>query len=457
MSVTRTTIVVLTVWAAVILAGSMTGFAADEAKTTNTAAKVKAAAGRQPKPTTRPAKTPEPTAADAAKVKPGGGPGIRLWDTGRTVTKKHYGMARQWAYRNEWKLVPYGKTDYKFKGDAMLEGESFFLSFHSTMRDAVMLCAKIPPNNLVKNHRAKTVWPGRHNEFYRAYKSKGGGNVYGEGNDMTKFRIKKYDKNEIIVQASSNLTRGVVVTTVYRTLAGRHWLEITPVRATSQGMHGETRIVVGPEGQADGGDYVADTLKMPRNKTSYLSPKAKMMLNLQIRLYGGVPSTGHYVWVMTWPDTKQAKPYFYNHVGGDPAGWNHIGEGYPPIWTAPFAHYGKGKNAKIVVGCLNNLENWNYERVNKQIAAGDDYTSSRKAPYPGKWRLTGCVDGKYYTQTIVQTGTDGKFTFRSPVSGTLEYLLMYLYDRTDKTPGNISTPMDIYRQGILPKPSKKSK
>lgn len=71
--------------------------------------------------------------------------------------------------------------------------------------------------------------------------------------------------------------------------------------------------------------------------------------------------------------------------------------------------------------------------------------------YPGKWRMIGCIDGKYYTQKITVTKSDvGKsdFTFRCPAAGTLEYIVFYLYDRTDQTPKDVQTIMDIYRQAI---------
>lgn len=46
----------------------------------------------------------------------------------------------------------------------------------------------------------------------------------------------------------------------------------------------------------------------------------------------------------------------------------------------------------------------------------------------------------------VKMEADQPFTFHSPVKGTLDYLLMYLWDRTDKTPKSVWTPMDVYRE-----------
>ncbi len=40
------------------------------------------------------------------------------------------------------------------------------------------------------------------------------------------------------------------------------------------------------------------------------------------------------------------------------------------------------------------------------------------------------------------------FSFTCPAAGTLEYLITYLVERTDETPSDVSTPMDIYREAI---------
>lgn len=40
------------------------------------------------------------------------------------------------------------------------------------------------------------------------------------------------------------------------------------------------------------------------------------------------------------------------------------------------------------------------------------------------------------------------FTFRAPLKGTLDYLLVYLWERTDATPKSVWTPMDVYREAV---------
>ena len=48
----------------------------------------------------------------------------------------------------------------------------------------------------------------------------------------------------------------------------------------------------------------------------------------------------------------------------------------------------------------------------------------------------------------VQVEPGQPFTFRSPGDGKLDYVLLYLWDRTAKTPRSVWTPMDVYRQAI---------
>ena len=99
---------------------------------------------------------------------------------------------------------------------------------------------------------------------------------------------------------------------------------------------------------------------------------------------------------------------------------------------------------RVILGVVNQKNVFVHEEPNQHIDAGSTYTSSFTPPIPGRWRMSGRVDGEYYTSDVY----DGDFTFTSPVSGILEVLLMYLYDRTGETPADVNTPMDIYRETI---------
>ena len=53
-----------------------------------------------------------------------------------------------------------------------------------------------------------------------------------------------------------------------------------------------------------------------------------------------------------------------------------------------------------------------------------------------------------YLHKRVQVKAGQPFTFRSPVKGKLDYVLVYLWDRTDQTPKSLFTPMDVYREAV---------
>jgi len=101
-----------------------------------------------------------------------------------------------------------------------------------------------------------------------------------------------------------------------------------------------------------------------------------------------------------------------------------------------------------VIGVLRFKDIWKREDVYKPIKAGETYTTRFKAPYAGKWRIFWCISNEtFLTEADVDKGAT--FHFTSPKNGTLEYVVMYMYDRNEKTPKEIKTPMDVYRETIL--------
>jgi hypothetical protein len=83
--------------------------------------------------------------------------------------------------------------------------------------------------------------------------------------------------------------------------------------------------------------------------------------------------------------------------------------------------------------------------ISVPLTANVPYTFN-PAPYPivkGLWRISGRVNGVYYTNNV--TDVDN-IQFVSPVSGTLQALELYLYDKTAETPMSVTTPMDVYRE-----------
>ncbi len=486
MSVTRTTSVLLAALAAVILAspdfGELSraagGFAADKAKATNkSAGRIKVA-----------------NAKPAAKVKSEGykplKPGtVRIWDTNRKYTHFYVGFVA-WKDRAMWTQVPYGKTGHKFKGEAVMENDNMFLFLHSGKQSGPILYAKLGKGK----HSI-------HNALYRVW-WEDGGKVHHYDTPPRENRIEKNNAGEAVIvnlAAGHNFTKSnklygkMINAGRYRILGGRHWLEVTPVKgkkADEMGYHGEARVMLVPD-YKNGNDYVfdstenryatygrhgspdepvlpsrrADTVRAATDRPGWGSypmtpPGSKMLIDLQM-------SGGQFMWTMTYPSWKVAKPYINWCVGGRLDRW-------PPwrgrrdrggnVWSAPYGCFG---NQKIVVGVLNSPGSWHPEVVGtplkggfvdgKPVQAGEKYTCKWKARYAGKWRMTARFrddkapgKGRYYSQQATMD-KGGKFVFTCPAAGKLEYIILYLYDRTDKTPPEVGTPMDVYRETITGK------
>ena len=454
MSVTRTTSVVLAVLAAVILASSVGVFADDENRPAK-ARKLIAGATIGPKGT-------------GYKPLPKGK--VRIWDT----MAKRSSFDAGWKGRNKWVQVPYGKLDYKFQGDPFLEGHNFWVAMRSRGRSGISFFAKMDA----------TGAPSSHVKVYRSYdapvtlsdgKYRGGerpGKLRCYGGLLARVKILKNQAGELVVESNATphvrpgFKKGysVNVSTTYRISGGKSWVEIKPVRQVSElGLHGETRLAVCPEAGRNGADAVADSWKHPATAVINMPTTSKMMFDYMI--------DRDVLLVMTWPNPAKAKPYNINCTGGATKGWGRIGEGSSPkIISSPFARFGDEKEP-VYIGILVHGY-WMYQKTDRPVKAGQTIAGNWKWPlvpwrgqhirgsrwrhgkpwmptYPGKWRLTGCIDGKYYTQEVLVTKADTKkdaFSFTAPVAGKLEYLIFYLYDRTDQTPKDISTPMDIYRQ-----------
>jgi len=390
---------------------------------------------------------------------------VRIWDTTQKHTAKHYAMVA-WKDRAAWTPVAPGTTDYRFRGDCALEGENFWVSLHSSRHDSVFLYAKTDEQGT----------PGRHNELYRVFDTPNGLRNYGSGSQLC--RILKNTPQEVVVQSEAiTYERGgfkTTVTTAYRLLGGKPWLEIRPVKqADEQGMHGESRFVLAPEAAGDGGDFVDDCLKRPANYVCRVPNAATMLLDLIM--------DDDTIWLLTagqapkgtrlnWPGTRF---YAGNAPGGWHAGWSRIGEGNcGRVWTAPFALFA---GQPVYIGIFR-IGYWHYQHVDRKVAEGKPVVLHWRVPYtrqvksspfkpggawhplyPGTWRLVACIDGRYHTVPVTiaaEQAASTSLTFQSPATGVLEHALFYLYDRTDETPASVWTPMDVYRATAAPRPRK---
>ena len=381
---------------------------------------------------------------------------VKIWDLNKKYDYKHYGFTDQWNDRANWTQVPYGTIDYIFNGDCAVEGENFWLSLHSSPYDAVFLYAKV-------NEEGE---PSRHNELYRSWDTPNGLRNYGGGSQLVE--ILKNKPSEVMVYSEAiTYERGGYVTTVtnsYRALAGKPCLEIRPIsQASEQGMHGESRIHISPEMGSGGVDYVVDSLKHGLGgggERVYHPDNSIMLIDLIM--------DADLIWTMNWKNPRHLKARSDTAYDGWPSGWNHIGDNYDEInriITSPFVYY---DNEPLVIGILYK-KYWHFQNINQPITKDVPFAGTwtraydRLWPYetthpgvgspwvpgyPGKYRITGCVDGEYYTNEIDIVTPSADFSFTSPVSGTLEYLVIYMYDSTGSTPSDVYTPMDIYRETI---------
>ena len=167
------------------------------------------------------------------------------------------------------------------------------------------------------------------------------------------------------------------------------------------------------------------------------------------------------MWTMAYRSWKVTKPYLNWAPTGRLDRWPPWQEGplkrnwENRVWSACYGCFG---GEKIVVGVVNSPGSWHPEIVGtplkdgkvdgKPVEAGEEYTCTWRPPYAGKWRMTARMGtGKYYSQQVVMDEGD-EFVFTCPVAGKLEYIILYLYDRTGETPPEVGTPMDIYREAI---------
>lgn len=253
------------------------------------------------------------------------------------------------------------------------------------------------------------------------------------------------------------------------------YLEIHPANemCSEQGMHGESRIHISPESLPGGGDFLADSWKHPPDKSVYHPHTGRMLLDLVM--------DDDCIWALMWKTTGRIPgpdhPYFCtrsrsdNCRGGWPAGWQRIGEGKSPlIFTAPFVKYRK---EKLVLGVLR-IGCWHYQKIDSDVEKDAEFTIKWKCVharaiagspfkaggawwpmYAGKWRLISRINGEYHTTrvTVAKKDVGGKeLTFKAPSGGKLEYVVFYIYDRTEETPESLWTIRDIYRDAIEGKP-----
>ncbi len=387
---------------------------------------------------------------------------VRIWDTNRKYTRKNP-MGEVLRNKPEWTLVPYsvsrhgGKVDYVPRGDLMLENDYLYLFLFTNKEDAVNLMAKMEGAHVATNEIYKVHDTGRRN--------------FGHGTMWVK--ILKYTRTEaVVLHAGEGRRTGVPlpVVTTYRILGGKPWLEARPVeRVNQQGMHGKSRICAFINSSSD--ELILDGKRKTwtGERNIQAPPDAIGIINFRRRFRESIYD---FMWFLTATPGFAKSKLTYLGFHADRF-WEDEGHDAPSC-GAQYIHM----TDKVIIGVLNHRDCWKREDVNRPINAGATYASTFRAPYAGKWRLIAFVvqqknytprppvkappipssfripiKGRYYSCTVEVKGPGERFRFKSPVKGTLDYLLMYMLDRTRRTPAGVFTPMDIYRQAILGLPA----
>ncbi|MCL7413614.1 MAG: chitobiase/beta-hexosaminidase C-terminal domain-containing protein, partial [ANME-2 cluster archaeon] len=351
---------------------------------------------------------------------------VKIWDTiVKDTGHKFYAFdsSYAWANKENWVQVPYGTLNYHFIGNQVIENGNFWFFIHDSGFDSPFMYANMSGSPApVGEMYIKTTIDGINKwNFYKK-----------------SVIITKNTPEESIVIVDSGYTPGINVIQ-YRIKEDSHYIEAKPTTDHDflAGFHSSpNRFAVAPVKNGTGTDFVVDPKNysnIPEGKHIWFYPDEQYenMMVQEINIGGWFLD-----YMIIYDDWTSAKPlievYKENNI-------MRLG--------SMRAHMRPGTSNERIYFAQINTENIFYEETpNQAMSAGDSYTSVSHPTIPGRWRISGRVraaDGseKYYTHDIY----DQNFVFVSPISGTLEAIALYLYDRTGGTPSDITTPMDVYR------------
>ncbi|MCK4625272.1 MAG: carboxypeptidase regulatory-like domain-containing protein [Phycisphaerae bacterium] len=357
---------------------------------------------------------------------------VIIWDSNKKYLMK--GPLRHvMADRDKWTQVPYGVTDYTFRGDPVIQNKYSQLFLFTNKEDSIDYAARLDTGGLAGN------------EIYKVNDI--GKRCFGMGTTYTKILENTPDKM-VVEHAGLSMRRGKAdnVITNYTMWANKPWLHIRPVEfVNQQGMHGKTRICAFV--LKDGGEVIFDSKRAGYKKDRNVKapPGTIGIINFD-RNYA---SKYDFMWFLMLSPGAEKNRRTYLGLHWDPFWGEEVSPDRPSV-GAQYVYMEKSKPAAIAPLGYRNC--WTRENVEKPIKTGGTYTTKFAAPYPARWRLIGRVGEKYYAADVNITKADvaarKKFTFTSKADGKLDYVLMYMRDKNDDTPKDVYTPMDAYRQAI---------
>jgi hypothetical protein len=240
----------------------------------------------------------------------------------------------------------------------------------------------------------------------------------------------------------------IPITTFYRITAGKPWLEVKPSdNVNQQGQHDKRRLA-GFLFEDVSQDVILDAKKHDQFEENVYPEQGCRGILIFHRAYNPASVDYDFMWFMTYPPGAEQNQLTYAGIHYPDPYWEWDCKPCAPSVGATYVYL----EEKVIIGALNSQDNWKREDIGQPISAGETYTSAFTAPYAGKWRVAAAFSDddwyvtEYLSEVIVNAGDH--FTFTSPRGGTLDYLVIYMYDRTGSTPAEVTTPMDIYREAI---------
>jgi hypothetical protein len=371
-----------------------------------------------------------------------------IWDSmvKETKGKLYYEFkdSLAWSNKANWHQVPYGTIGYTFVGDPILDNGNFWLHLQSSYMNSPMLYGNLNGEAGEGSELYGGVW--YESDTSDCYWSDGKEHCGYENIYPNNIQIIKNQPDEIIIQADMNVYFKGKNIAQYRVKANTGWFEETPKTKGNYnfGVHtGPHKFGISPPPNEANNDFVID--KDYVGGPGIPNKLYPVPTNNKFALYQIFSDYSDFYTIMVipkdMPSSKLEMQVFYEATSPTPPETR----GYTALEqiTARDTEQNIANNA-VYIGVVNQKNVFRHETSNYAISAGGSYTAYFKPAIAGKWRISGRVNGIYYTQMRdVQAGGDLAFT--SPVAGTLQAVVMYLYDRTSSTPSFVNTPMDIYR------------
>jgi len=334
---------------------------------------------------------------------------VVVWDTGRPY-KRGARPSVAVEDKSKWTRVSVATDgDYGFNGDCVVENEHVWLHLPASENNPAVLWGKSDTGTA----RRLTLYE------YDAQDQGGSG--------PKRIKVLRNAGHEAVVEYATGTQRDATLKVAYRVAGGKHWIEAKPIEnAGGFGIGIKSRLVVVPS--EFGEDFICDSLKQKAGSTVPI-PRDNLVI--------GLDDDGNFMSVITYPSIDQAGDIL---IGDDEAVSNRGRRVYRSVSAINARFEGKS----IFVGLLDDQDNCHFERISRIYSSSGQYISDWKPPYPGTWRLGGRVRGRYRINDV----TGDHFTFACSWSGTFEYLHMYLYARTEDTPADVVTSMDIYRETL---------